>query len=141
MKRLVSCLFVPVSMMIATTAFAQMGNTGGGGGGMSGQTPTTTSPSPASSSPATTSPSTGNEGNFGSQSQGANLNALQSFQDRQQQKTQDSIRRAERKAKKEAKKAQKDAEKQQKQAEKADTSGTHAAILPEAGYLREEVEA
>lgn len=131
MKRLVKCLFVPFSMMIATSAFAQAGTNSGGG--MGGQTtPTTTMPAPASSTPSS-SMGQRNQNTMGSPA--GRTTTFPGTLQTQQQKAQDSINRAERKAKKEARKAEKKAEKAKKKAddkaEKADTSGGGTSAVVE----------
>lgn len=136
MKRLAQCLFVPLSLLIATAASAQVQDNGGAGG-------MNTPASGSMSQPTTTTPSTnvgtGQQSNLGSPA--GKTTTFPAQVQTEQQKIQDSINRAERKAKKEAKKAEKKAEKAKKKAdkdaEKADTSDT-GAVMEKNTYLKQE---
>lgn len=109
MKRLGKILLLPAAMMIATVGFAQTQTNTGTGGVPSSPSTGGVSPAPQrQTAPAMNNTQPG-------QATGSRFNTPYQSQ---AQKTQDSIRRAERKANRQARKQSKKAEKQAKKAEK-----------------------
>jgi hypothetical protein len=117
MKRLAKILLLPAAMMIATVGFAQTQTNTGTGGVPS--TPSTNGTSPAPQRQTTAAPAMNNT--QPGQTAGSRFNTPYQSQ---AQKTQDSIRRAERKANRQARKQSKKAEKQAKKAEKTQQKRT-----------------
>lgn len=144
MKRIVKSLFVPLSMMIATSAFAQMGSNTRSGGTPQTQAPATNTQSeqtPSTNTQSKQTPSTNTQSSVGQTNQ-SNIEAAagqgvlrETPEQRQQQWVQDSLNKAQKKAAKEQKKAERKARKEEKKEEKkekksmpSDTLGTHAVL-------------